>query len=132
MAPKSGIRANVIEEAKDEAVINMTTLSTKDPKLPMAPKSGIRANVVEEEILCKPNLNVVSSVIASVAAAVVILIIPLLATTMVSDPPTIINLRQVTREIKEVIAKKEEIEFESEKSAPSSSQRQQQPQRSHE
>ena len=101
----------VIEEAKDVAVINMTTLSTKDPKLPMAPKSGIRANVVEEEILCKPNLNVVSSVIASavVVAAVVIVIIPLLATTMVSDPPMIINLRQAAREIKEVIAKKKKL-----------------------
>jgi len=101
----------VIEEAKDVAVINMTTLSTKDPKLPMAPKSGIRANVVEEEILCKPNLNVVSSVIASavVVAAVVIVIIPLLATTMVSDPPMIINLRQAAREIKEVITKKKKL-----------------------
>jgi hypothetical protein len=101
----------VIEEAKDVAVINMTTLSTKDPKLPMAPKSGIRANVVEEEILCKPNLNVVSSVIASavVVAAVVIVIIPLLATTPVSDPPMIINLRQAAREIKEVIAKKKKL-----------------------
>jgi hypothetical protein len=105
----------VIEEAKDVAVINMTTQSTKDPKLPMAPKSGIRANVEAAEILCKSNLNAVSSVIASasvvvvVAAAVVIVIIPLLATTMVSDPPMIINLRQVAREIKEVIAKKKKL-----------------------
>ena len=35
----------VIEEAKDVAVINMTTLSTKDPKLPIAPKSGTKANM---------------------------------------------------------------------------------------